>query len=127
MKRVARAPNLKRASISESIIAPEILNDALYNAIVGLSQFENLKNVLEIGSSSGGGSTSAFVHGLMQNKNRPTLYCMEVSRSRFLELQRTYQKYDFIRCFNVSSVSSSRVASENAVRQFYGEDVAEQI
>jgi len=110
---------IDRASESERLIAPEIFNDAFYDAIMGLSQFEELKNVLEIGSSAGDGSTSAFVRGLMLNKNRPTLYCIEVSHSRFGELQKKYQSHDFVKCYNVSSVSSSRVAAESEIRNFY--------
>ena len=106
-------------SESERLIAPEILDDAFYHAIMGIAQFEELASVLEIGSSGGGGSTNAFVRGLMVNKNRPTPYCMEVSCSRFLELQRKYQNLDFVKCYNVSSVSSPRVASEADVRLFY--------
>jgi predicted DNA binding CopG/RHH family protein len=106
-------------SKSDRLIAPEILDDAFYHAIMGLAQYEDLTSVLEIGSSAGGGSTNAFVRGLMLNKTRPTLYCMEVSHARFLELQRKYKDLDFIKCYNVSSVSSSRVASESEIRKFY--------
>jgi hypothetical protein len=108
-----------RSSESERLIAPEIFNDAFYDAIMGLSQFEELKNVLEIGSSAGDGSTGAFVRGLMLNKNRPTLYCMEVSHSRFVELQRNRGSLDFVKCYNVSSVSSSRIATESEISKFY--------
>jgi hypothetical protein len=106
-------------SESERLIAPEILDDAFYHAIRGLAQYEELRSVLEIGSSAGGGSTNAFVQGLMLNRNCPTLYCMEVSCPRFRELQNKYRHLDFVKCYNVSSVSSSRVASESEICQFY--------
>ncbi len=110
---------VRRVNLSECLIPPEILDDAFYDSIVLLSSMEWLTNVLEIGSSAGGGSTSAFVRGLMQNKSHPALYCLEISRSRFMELERTYRENGFVKCFNVSSVSSSRVATENDVREFY--------
>jgi hypothetical protein len=49
------------------VIAPEITGDAFYETIRHLAATENLATVLEIGSSSGGGSTEAFVAGLARN------------------------------------------------------------
>jgi hypothetical protein len=108
-----------QVSASDRLIAPEILDDAFYEALKGLGMFEDLEHVLEIGSSSGEGSTRALVSTLRLNRHNPVLYCMEVSRARFAELQRAYQKYDFVRCYNMSSVPSSHVASEEEIRVFY--------
>jgi hypothetical protein len=110
---------MDEVSASDRLIAPEILDDAFYGALKGLGTVEDLKHVLEIGSSSGEGSTRALVSTLRANRRRPVLHCLEVSRARFVELQRAYQKYDFVRCYNMSSVHSSRVASEDELRQFY--------
>lgn len=46
------------------LIPPEIKNDEFYTAIQELARKENIKTVLEIGSSSGEGSTEALVRGL---------------------------------------------------------------
>jgi hypothetical protein len=108
-----------QVSASDRLIAPEILDDAFCEVLKALGRVEDLEHVLEIGSSSGGGSTRALVRSLRLNKHRPALYCLEVSRTRFDELQRTYQKDDFVRCYNVSSVASSHVASEDEIRAFY--------
>lgn len=108
-----------RVSASDRIIAPEILDDAFYEALKRLAMLEDLRHVLEIGSSSGAGSTKALAKSLRLNRHNPILHCLEVSRTRFAELQRTYRRYDFIRCYNVSSVVSSRVASETAISEFY--------
>lgn len=106
-------------SASDRIIAPEILDDAFYEALKGLGTVQELNHVLEIGSSSGEGSTRALVSALRRNRHNPLLHCLEVSRARFAELQEAYQEYDFVHCYNISSVVSSRVASEDEIRTFY--------
>ena len=68
------------------LIPPEIKNDDFYTIIQQLAKTEDIKTVLEIGSSSGGGSTEAFVTGMRENPNQPKLFCMEVSQARFTEL-----------------------------------------
>ena len=106
-------------SASDRLIAPEILDDPFYEALKGLGTIEDLEHVLEIGSSSGEGSTRALVGALRLNRRKPVLHCLEVSRARFAELQRAYRGYDFVRCYNMSSVASSRVAGEAEIRAFY--------
>jgi ADP-heptose:LPS heptosyltransferase len=103
----------------ETIIPPEIKNDEFYYLITKLSQDEQISTVLEIGSSTGGGSTEAFVKGLSNNLNHPRLFCMEVSKTRFAELQKCYADRDFVRCYNVSSVPISKFPSETEVSEFY--------
>ena len=106
-------------SALEEIIPAEIKDDEFYHAIRNLAETENLRSVLEIGSSSGAGSTEAFVSGLKLNSNNSTLYCMEVSRARFAELQKRYAKDGFVKCYNVSSVSLQQFPSENEISDFY--------
>jgi glycosyltransferase involved in cell wall biosynthesis/predicted SAM-dependent methyltransferase len=114
---------LKSNSVEHSqlnqIIPPEIKNDEFYAAIQKVAKEEDLKTVLEIGSSSGGGSTEAFVKGLQENSNHPTLFCMEVSQPRFTELQNRYANCSFVKCYNVSSVSIEDFPNENEVIKFY--------
>lgn len=101
------------------LIPPEIKNDEFYAAIQKLAREENITTVLEIGSSSGEGSTEAFVTGLRDNPNHPTLYCMEVSQTRFAQLQKTYSNDDFVKCYNVSSVSLESFPDEQEIIDFY--------
>ena len=103
------------------LIAPEIKADALYALIKHLAATEVLDNVLEIGSSSGGGSTEAFVAGLSQNSGHPKLFCIEVSKPRFEKLQQTYQSYPFVHCYNRSTVSIEQFPSPETVATFYRE------
>ena len=46
------------------IIEPEIFKDELYSLIIDLLTHNKLYNLVEIGSSSGNGSTEAIVTGL---------------------------------------------------------------
>ena len=103
----------------ERIIPPEIKDDEFYQLIESLARTEKLRYVLEIGSSAGGGSTEAFVKGLKDNPNNPLLFCIEISRPRFKQLADTYKAYDFVRCYNLSSVSVEEFPSPDTVANFY--------
>jgi len=104
---------------SNEMIPPEIKNDELYQFIMDLSAKTNLKHILEIGSSSGEGSTEAFVKGIRYNKIKPNLYCMEINSDRFRKLKETYKTEPFVKCYNVSSVPVNKLLSEKEVRHFY--------
>ncbi|MEC4805504.1 MAG: FkbM family methyltransferase [Jaaginema sp. PMC 1079.18] len=103
----------------EKIIDAEIKNDEFYQFLQYLAATEDIQTILEIGSSSGGGSTEALVNGIQQNPHQPQLYCMEVSKTRFQQLQQTYQNQAFVHCYNVSSVPVNSFPSEAQVREFY--------
>src|SRR3990167_6712350 len=75
----------------DNIIPPEIKNDSFYYAIYRLAKTEAISTILEIGSSSGDGSTEAFVLGLTENSFKPTLFCMEISMPRFTALKKRYE------------------------------------
>ncbi|MFB2771714.1 glycosyltransferase family 4 protein [Pelatocladus sp. BLCC-F211] len=101
------------------LIPPEIKNDEFYATIQRIAREENIKTVLEIGSSSGEGSTEAFVTGMRQNPHKPILFCMEVSKTRFTELKKRYENDDFVKVYNLSSVPVESFPSENEVVEFY--------
>ncbi len=102
-----------------NIIPPEIKGDEFYHLIQRLAREEKLSHVLEIGSSSGGGSTEAFVNGLKDNPHKPNLYCLEVSKPRFDELTACYRSFPFVKTYNVSSVPRSAFYTATDVRRFY--------
>ncbi|MBW4509247.1 MAG: FkbM family methyltransferase [Scytonematopsis contorta HA4267-MV1] len=101
------------------LIPAEIKNDELYNILNRIATKENIKTFLEIGSSSGEGSTEALVTGLRQNKNQPMLFCMEISTTRFAALQKNYENDSFVKCYNVSSVSLDKFPNEKEIVNFY--------
>ncbi|MBG1244661.1 FkbM family methyltransferase [Nostoc sp. NZL] len=101
------------------LIPAEIKNDEFYTAIQRIAKEEDIKTVLEIGSSSGQGSTEAFVTGLRENPNKPTLFCMEISKNRFTELKSNYINEDFVKCYNMSSIPVQKFSTEDEVIDFY--------
>jgi len=103
----------------DNIIPPEIKNDEFYYTIQKIAREENIRTVLEIGSSAGTGSTEAFATGLKENPHKPTIFCMEVSKPRFAELREKYEKDSFVKCYNVSSVSLNNFPSEQDIAEFY--------
>jgi len=103
----------------DRLIPAEIKNDELYAAIERIAREENIKTVLEIGSSSGEGSTKAFVTGIRANPSNPILFCIEASKPRFIELLNRYAKDDFVKCYNVSSVSVEDLPEEREIVEFY--------
>lgn len=100
------------------LIPPEVHDDSFYYKINEIAKDPSIKNILEIGSSSGEGSTAAFIKGIRKNKNKPTLFCMEISLTRYLKLKEYYQHLDFVKCYNVSSVPESDYASKREVYHF---------
>jgi len=88
-----------------NIIPPEIYNDDFYYDIVDIvSKLPNDSNILEIGSSSGDGSTSAFVDGILKNSNKINLFCLEISKQRFEVLKKRFN-YSWFYPYNMSSVN----------------------
>ncbi len=100
-------------------IPPEIKDDELYHIIEKLSAETDLHTVLEIGSSSGDGSTEAFVKGLKRNPNRPEIHCLEVSKPRFEQLKRRYAGDSFVKTHNVSSIALDKFPTEAELAEFY--------
>jgi len=111
--------SIQTESELDVIIPAEVKNDAFAEAIRRLAGTERIKTVLEIGSSSGGGSTEAFVAGLSENPNNPTLFCMEISQPRFAALRERYSQHGFVQCYNLSSIAPEQFPSEQEVRDFY--------
>jgi len=112
-------PEPSSAPALDRLIAPQIKNDRFYRAISEVASRPGVKQILEIGSSSGGGSTEAFVIGALRNPVRPTLYCMEVSVERFQALAVRWKGYDFVKCYNLSSVPLEKFPSEEEVTRFW--------
>jgi hypothetical protein len=103
----------------DSIIPPEIKNDDFYGALFFLAQHARIKTILEIGSSSGAGSTEALAEGIARNENRPVLFAVEASKARFKELAGRYAGRADVKPYNVSSVGLADFPAEAAVREFF--------
>lgn len=103
----------------DDIISPEIRNDEFYELLKSVAAREPLRTVLEIGASSGKGSTVALVNGLRNNAGRPRLFCLEASRQRFAQLERSYAGDPFVHYFNVSSVGLEGFPTDAQLTEFY--------
>ena len=101
-------------------IEPEIKDDELYHAIVELVKEKKPRNILEIGSSNGLGSTQAFIEGIraLPHEHRCTLYCLEADPQRFAELELNMKNVHFAECYNASSVPVSEYINEDEIATF---------
>jgi hypothetical protein len=103
----------------DSLIQPEILNDEFHEIIFSIASSQPLAHILEIGSSSGQGSTDAWVRGISHNLQKPTLHCIELSKVRFQALQAHYQSNPQVCCYWASSVGLEQFPSADMVTEFY--------
>lgn len=103
----------------DTVIAPEILNDEFHQLIFQIAATQPFSDILEIGSSSGEGSTDAWVRGISCNPAKPTLHCIELSKPRFEVLSGHYANNPQVKCYWASSVGINRFPSEEQVASFY--------
>jgi len=109
-----------RKSELHKLISPEIKDDRFYFYIKKITKEENVSNILEIGSSSGEGSTRAFVEGIRESSSdKARLFCLEISKKRFSKLQKTYSNHIFVKAYNCSSVPVESLLSKDQVIHFY--------
>jgi len=108
-------------SALEKIIDPEITNDSFHNDLMRYAGNTQIKSILEIGSSSGGGSTEAFVTAIRKRDDKALvlLYCIELSKPRFEQLCQTYLSDTFVKPYNLSSISSKEFPPESDIIAFY--------
>lgn len=101
------------------LIPPEIAGDEFYHIIKKIASEMPLQHILEIGSSSGGGSTQAFIEGINLNPIKGNLYCLEVSLPRFEALVESVKDYPFVKCLRASSVPLEQFPTKEDVLAFY--------
>ncbi len=103
------------------LISPEVSNDSFYTALSVLGSYEEIKTVIEIGSSSGEGTTKALVDSISARADvsEVKLFCMELSRPRFNKLVSNYSNLSFVKAYNLSSVSLSDFPSKDELIYFY--------
>jgi hypothetical protein len=100
----------------DNLISPEIINDELSLILEKLAYRPDIKTILEIGSSSGEGSTAALYRGCCNKDTK--LFCMEVSDVRFDKLMENYPN-GFIDGFNMASIFPFEFPSEEEITVFY--------
>jgi hypothetical protein len=114
-------PGGEASSELDRLIAPEIRDDAFSRAIVDVGATPGVRTILEIGSSSGAGSTEAWVRGALRNPVTPQLHCIEVSKARHAALADRWRAHPFVHTYNVSSVPLERFPTDEEVTRFHRE------
>lgn len=104
----------------DRIMAPQVKRERFYRAIQRVAATAGVRTILEIGASSGDGSTEALVSGALTNPDGPpSIHTIEVSKQRFAALAERYRELDFVHCHNVSSIAAGRFPDEDEVTRFY--------
>ncbi len=103
----------------EKIIPAEVKNDELYGALHWLAKSLPIHTILEIGASSGDGSTEALARGAAENPHGPVLYTIEVSTPRFEKLKARYAGNAKVKPYNCSSIAIAQFPSHQEVASFY--------
>src|SRR5690348_12520115 len=104
-KSVVRARQRRRHEATlDDLIPAEITDDAFALLIEDVASTAGVHEILEIGSSTGEGSTAAWVRGALRNPVLPRLHCIEVSVERHAALVKRWSDHPFVHCHNVSSV-----------------------
>lgn len=106
----------------DNLLPPQIKNDGFYQAIVKVAATPGVRTILEIGASSGGGSTEALVVGALRNPDGPPeIHSIEVSKARIGEFQARWKDRAFVHGYNTSSVARASFPTPEAVTKFYRE------
>ncbi len=106
----------------DRLMPPQITNERFYRVIRDVAATPGVRAVLEVGASSGGGSTEALVAGALRNPDGPPqIHSLEISTARYAALVERYRSYPFFHGYNVSSVPSSAFPSEDEVARFHRE------
>jgi hypothetical protein len=98
------------------IIPPEIKNDMFYQLLFNIVRHEDVKTILEIGASSGDGSTEAFITG--KDGKDTKLFSIEVCTERFDVLKERYKHDPNFFPYNVSSVSLDKFPPKMEIVNF---------
>ena len=106
------------------IIDPEVnQNTQSYYVIQEYLKKVPVKTIIEIGASSGGGTTEALIKGITSrfHTEEVKMASVEVSRARFKNLKERYSGVSFFTPYNISSLPLSRFPSEEQVAKFIRE------
>ena len=103
-----------------SYILPQIHKDEFSKMIQQILNTFTITNLLEIGSSSGEGSTSTIVNSL--NKKFYNLYLLEIDPLRNKLLKLRYKRNSMVKVLPYSSISLSEYPADNEIIKFYKEN-----
>lgn len=89
-------------------IAPQV-NDEFAAAIARVLEDDSVNSIIEVGASSGGGSTQVIIDKVLKRKQAKNLklYLIEVSPMRSEVLKKIYEHLNFVEVINKSTVTPS--------------------
>jgi len=109
-------------STLDELLPPQISRDGFSKAILKVAATPGVKTILEIGASSGQGSTEALVLGAMKNPDGPPqIHSIEVSKARIGQFQERWTSHPFVHGYNTSSVPLASFPTSADVTRFYRE------
>lgn len=97
---------------------PEIYKDELADEIYDIIKNNELKTILEIGCSFGGGSTFYITSSIIENNKETKFYGIEFNQDLFSLLIEKYKDLSFCKFYNVSSVNYLEFLSDEYIK-FY--------
>jgi hypothetical protein len=101
-------------------ILPEIGIDEFGVSIFDIVSMKSIQSVLEIGTGSGGGSTSQIIDALMQKTNsKKTFDTIEISKTRNKTAANKYRQIEFAEFHCGCSVHPDEYSTEFDVVEFY--------
>jgi len=104
----------------ETQILPEIVNDELSSLLKVIASQDDVETILEIGTGSGDGSTSAIVAGLEQNKNESKqFFTIEISSQRADQAREQYKEKEYLSVLCGCSASTDKYMSDEEITSFY--------
>ena len=112
----------ERPSDLDFLLPPQVKNDSFYRAIIKVAQTPLVRTILEIGASSGGGSTEALVVGGLRNPDGPpAIHSIEVSKARIGAFHERWNTFAFVHGYNTSSVPAESFPTTEQVTRFHRE------
>lgn len=106
----------------QELMPPHIKSDDnFYKILFHLASQPNVRNLLDIGASSGEGSTAALAEGCSY-KNDYKIFAIEISKERFAKLTENYKNNLKVVPINGSSIKLSNFPSVEYITNFYNKN-----
>ena len=100
------------------VLVGQIKGDEFQATLKHLASLKDVKTIIEIGSSTGAGSTAGIAEGMKKNPSNPQLHAIEFSKRRFARLARRYRNRKDIHCHNCVTVTPSDFLNSSDIAEF---------
>ena len=98
IKKIIKRLLKKKVFSMEDVIDPEIINDPFAGWISDICRRREVRSIIEIGSSSGDGSTQAILNGIQGRSDLSDMIicCFELSPVRFKNLEKNVSAFNVV-------------------------------